>query len=609
MNFFTRAVSQSFQGALKAFGRFPAAIACALVFAAVTLAEIQLDTAEYNFLFSCLRWALGFGAVFSMAGVVLAHSRFESQKTFYAANLLAALAAAALFLLLYFFSGRDLGTVTVVSELARARVIAAIVVSAFAFVVLAASPKAQSDFARSFFMTHKAFFIALIYALVMWAGTAGVAAAVESLLYHDMSPKVYSYLATVSGLIAFTLFLGYFPDFRKGQNDEHRITAQKQPRFIEILFGYIMVPLVLALTLVLLIWATKTALSGMNASFNQLAEIAAAYTLGGLWLHIMVTHHETALAKWYRLIYPIAALVILVFEAWALVLQLQDFGLKSTEYFFILLWLFAAVSALLLLIMKSKAHPAMIVLFCALAVVAVLPFVGYQPLSVTMQANRLEKILAGEDMLQNNAVTAAAKTPDEDVRIKITDAVYYLAGVDGAKLPAWFNPDFDDAAVFKKSFGFDPAWPQNGPGDAGDTFRISAWLPSSALDISAYRWAVNFSGMDMYGEKTVTVEGEKGIYKIYWTVDANTGIPTVKVVLAGDVIYDQDLGAYLGQMEEKYPAKQGSSGEAKAEDMYLPVVTDDIKMLLVFDYLDGYTDSKTTYYNVTLNTLYFNENQ
>jgi predicted neutral ceramidase superfamily lipid hydrolase len=184
MNSFTRSISQISKGAVKAFQTFPAALACAVAFAIVTMIRIQLDWPQqeaYNLLFNCLHWAFALGAVFSLAAITAAQSRFNTAKAFLTANLLGAAAAVVTFLLLYLFGGTDqvqtASRVVSASGLSASRVGVAILVSFIAFIILAGYPKAQSDFARSFFMTQKALLIALIYGGVIMAGTSGVAGA------------------------------------------------------------------------------------------------------------------------------------------------------------------------------------------------------------------------------------------------------------------------------------------------------------------------------------------------------------------------------------------------------------------------------------------------
>lgn len=589
MNAFVRSVSNMFRGGLKAFQTFPAAIGCALGFAVVTIIRIELDWPQqepYNFLFNCLHWALALGAVFSLAAITAAQSRANSKNAFAVSNLLGIAAAAVAFLGLYLLGGIDLSwnRYLVLADLSVARVGMAMLVCLILFVILAGYPKDRSDFPSALFMTLKAFFIALIYGGVLMAGSSGVAGAIQSLLYHDMSSKVYQYIGTIVGFLTFTIFVGYFPDFRKGSQDAHRETAQKQPRFIEVLFGFILIPIVLALTVVLLIWAGKTVLSGMQVPFVQLSGIAASYTIGGLWLHAMTVRHESGLAKTYRLVYPLASAVILAFEAWAVVTQLQSSGLKTTEYYFILVWLLAAAGVVLLVIQKFKTHAAIAAVACVLAIVSVLPVIGYHDLSVSAQTTRVETLLKNEGMLQNGQLTPAVTKPEQDVRAAITDAVSYLAGVQNARLPAWFSQDLNSSTVFLEKFGFEQTWVVSGeeyPQGTGDYRGTYLSLAAGAVDISGYTWAINPQVEYNKGQGSVTFDGAKGTYQVDWSV-VNGGIPTLRIQLNGAMILEQDLRDYIDAVTEKYPPGDKGNMTAPLSDMSLRLETSEIDALLVF---------------------------
>ena len=615
MNFFTREIPQISKGAVKAFKTFPAAIASALGFAIVTMIRIQLDWPEqetYNFLFNCLHWAFSLGAVFSLAAITAAQSRYEEARAFTTANLLGAAVVATTFIMLYFFGGTDpaleASRFARVSGLAASRVGVAIQVSFIAFIILAGYPKDQSDFARSLFMTQKAFFIALIYGAVLMGGTSGVAGAVQALIYRDMSWKVYAYIATLVGFLTFTIFVGYFPDFCKGRIDQKRETAQKQPQFVEILFEYIMIPIALALTAVLLVWAGKTVASGMEASFVRLSSIATSYAVCGIWLHIMVTHKESGLAKFYRKIYPFAALVILAFEAWALLVQLGKSGLKTTEYSFILIWIIAVVAAVLLIRLKARAHTAIAILTCSLAVFSVMPAVGYHALPVKAQVGRLEKLLVSQGMLEGDKLVPAASEPEREVRESITDAVVYLAGAENAKLPAWFDRRLRERSVFKTKLGFEQTWPEPEyePGRV-EYMRTHLTLQPGAVDISSYSWAVDLQ--EEKGEAFVTIEGDKGVYSIDWITDFQTGIPTLKIELDDRVILEEDMNAYIDRIAEAFPPGQPERIEADLKDMSLQLETPEVDVLLVFSNIQINVDPRrdTINYWLDLRALYLNE--
>ncbi|MDD3350757.1 MAG: DUF4153 domain-containing protein [Eubacteriales bacterium] len=619
MNTFAKSIQKVFQGVMNSFKAFPETIICALAFSIVTMVRIQLDWPEqeaYNFLLNTLHWSFALGAIFSLATTTAIHARFHKPKSLLYGYLLGVAAVVITFGLLYLFGRPDpalaASRVISVSQIAAARVTAVMVVSFVAFIILAAYPKDKSDFARSFFMTHKAFFIALIYGAVIMGGTSGVAGAVQALLYEDMSSKVYMYLGTLVGFLTFTIFVGYFPDFQKGELDEHREVAEKQPRFIEVLLGYIMIPILLALTAVLLLWTAKTTLTGQGASFMLLSGIATSYAAVGIWLHIMVTNYETGIAKFYRRVYPFAALLILGFEAWALVVQLNKYGLKTAEYFFALLWILAVAAAVLLIIKQAQAHKMIAYIFCVLAIVSVLPVIGHHVFPVAAQIDRVEGILIEEGMLKDGELSAAKKEPSLQTREAITDAVLYLAYQQTKKLPSWFDPNMTDNYTFTKKFGFEQAWPESedmGVSDPGSNIGISLRLPPEVIEISGYRWAANLSDFEEKGRARVVIDGERGSYEVNWSINTPDGIPVLLVTLDDRVILEEDMNSYIDKITAKYPPGEKNVPVGELEDMTMKLETAEISVLLVFSNVDINVNTKQDefYYWLSLSALYMNE--
>lgn len=634
MNTLKKAISNIFKGAADALKTFPAAIGCAACFAIVTIIRIELEWPKqepYNFLFNCLHWAFALGAIVSLPLITAAQSRINTKKAFLYANIMGVTAALASFLILFYFAGNGPSITgyryAVISNIALARVSAIMLVSMLAFMVFAGLTKPQPDlanpqldsvkpkldFAKSFFMTHKAFIIAMIYGAVVMAGASGVAGAIQGLLYEDMSSKVYMYIGTLSGFLAFTIFVGYFPDFRKDAEDEHRQVAQNQPRFIEILLGSIMVPIVLALTVVLLLWAAKTISSGMTAYFYTLYGIAASYTIGGIWLHIMLTHHQTGMAKFYKRVYPIAALVILLFEAWAFVIQISASSLKFTEYAFGMVWILAAASAIFMLVRKENAHRLIVIAACILTFIYVLPIVGYNALPVTAQSKRLEKLLVSEAMLANGEIIPAAKAPSPSVRESITDAVDYLSYANDAKLPAWFDKNLSHPDKFKTAMGFEQTWPKtdyDGSGGQTDYMSTMLYLQPGAVDISGYQWALNPQDEYGMGQTYATVVGNKGTYDVYWDVSAEKNIPLLKIIKDETVILEKDMKELVDAVVEKYPLGQSKSVPGTAEDLTVKASCDEVAVMIVIRHIEIslYPKEDIINYWVNLDAIYMYEN-
>jgi hypothetical protein len=617
MNAFKESILQVSKGALKAFQSYPASVASALAFSIVTMVRIQMDWPEqeaYNFLFNCLHWSFAIGAVFSLAAITAAHSRFNTKKAFLTANLLGAGAVAVTFLLLYFFGGSDASDATYrylsISNLALSRVSAFVFISVVSFIVIIAKHNDYLDFAKAFFMTHKALFIAMIYGSVIMSGVSGVAGAIQALLYRDMSVKVYEYIGTLVGFLAFTIFVGFFPDFKKAEIDPRIEETSTQPRFIEVLFSSIMVPIALALTLVLLLWTIRSTFSSTEIPFVRLSAIATSYAIGGIWLHIMVTHHKSRLPEFYRLVYPYAALVILAFEARALLIQLSAYGLKSTEYSFILIWIFSVTAALLLIIKKAKSHITLSLTTCVLALVAVFPILGYHALPVAMQVNRLENILTEQGMLSGDKIVPAQSEPELGIRESITDSVMYLAYAQDAKLPEWFDRDLGENNVFKLKFGFEQVMPRFEEEYYGGKY-ISLRLPSEAVDITGFRWAFsleNFEGKDAIASAVVT--GDNGQYRVQWSLNTTSGIPKLIIEKDGQIILEDDMNLYVDRITEKFPPGESRGNTVTLEDMTYTIETTEITVLLVFNNIEINVDNQQDKINywIHMNTLYMKEN-
>lgn len=620
MGNFSKYVKKVFLGAGLAFGRYPASIACALGVSILTLVRIALlDTLlvekfKSDFLFSCLYLALIFGAILSLAAVTVSKTHFKSSKAFILANLIGPLAALVSFGALYKFAGlvpRYGGSDPIVSPLATGRMIVFTVISFVAFIVASALPATDSggktrglmalDFDKAFFMTLKGLFTALVYGWIIFAGVSGVAAAFKALLYIDMSPKVFMVIGTLAGFVAFTIFLGYFPDFSKGSEDENRQIAEKQPRFIELLLGNILVPIMLALTLVLLAWAGKTVFMGMDVSFVALSSIAAAYTIGGIILHMLVASYEGGLAKFYRRFYPLASFIILAFEAWALSNQLKSSGVKLAEYWFILVWITAAAGAILLLTLKKRAYILIVSAACALALIAVMPGVGYYAVPVRSQTARLEKFLTAENMLQNGNLLPAQKEPSYEVKAAITDSADYLIFANDAKIPAWLKGLGEDSKKFKENFGFERTHYQgiDLENSEEDYFNINLGTDSSAMDISEYDLALNAQllsdiklAQDPNSSRDIKLEGQSGTYSFSLKNDLYSQNDPVFVVSLGEKqILQADLTLFVEGLKKKYAGTEYKYG-ASLEDMTLKLESPEIKLMLVFDSIGMNVDHK-----------------
>jgi hypothetical protein len=303
--------------------------------------------------------------------------------------------------------------------------------------------------------------------------------------------------------------------------------------------------------------------------------------------------------------------VILAFEAWALINQLNKVGMKTDSYFFGLILVMAVAAVVLLLAVKEKAHVTIALIICVLAVFSILPGLGYQALPVASQSHRLEKLLTSQGMLEGIELKPASILPVQSVREQITDSVDYLSGVENAKLPAWFDKRLVDNSQFKAKLGFDKIWPtETGNPDYNSGYvGTSLILSPVATDISNYQWAVSMQDNSGKGEPSVTIEGDKGTYLIRWTMNPPSGIPSLKIELDNRVILEKDMNEYIDRLSTAFPPSRLNPVSASLEDMSLALETPEVTVLLVFSNIDINVDPSqdVTNYWFNLSALYMAE--
>ena len=86
----------------------------------------------------------------------------------------------------------------------------------------------------------------------------------------------------------------------------------------------------------------------------------------------IISSYTGKIAKFYKRAYPFAGILILIFEAWAIFIQVNKFGIKTGEYSFISIWIFASISLVLLILLKDRAYRKIAILAAAISIIVVL---------------------------------------------------------------------------------------------------------------------------------------------------------------------------------------------------------------------------------------------
>lgn len=600
-----------FSAPLRALKKFPLASFFSFILVLLSLVRIQTDLTEaqgLSFLLSSLSWSLAFATALSMAAVAFSSRRDYGRKGFFLSNLVVIAFSLSLFILLFSFSstpsvdsGRDNGFI---SLLAAARVAAAMFISLQLFVLIISAPKAAApakdlaadqnlrryqfdlqgrNYVRTLFILLQSAAIAAVYGLIIFIGASSLAAAVNFLLLPAMSSKVYGYIGVISTYIIFTVFLGQLPDIKKEKEQEWE-KAGRQPRFIEILFGNVLAPIFLAFALVLLLWTGQTVAYGIKTSFSGLVGIVSTYSLGGIGLYLMLAEQNSKIAKIYRKVFPPATLLIHIVAFTVLLQSIRKEGIKYGEYWFILISVFVFASLSLFLTGKGRAYLFTAILSMVLAVLSVLPLIGYSALPAKSQIRRLEKILIAEEMLDERGIVPAIKLPDTKSRWNISDAVEFLAFGEYDNFPHWFKRELGHDDIFRRTFGFSKLWSEDDQSQL-DYYAISFYLADQSFAIKTYDLAVSLDNLSGGEAESFSFEGENGLYQLDWTANGSKP-PIFSISLHQEPIVEVDLQAYFAKLADKYPGDSSFDRAAEIEDMSVEFETEEASFLLLFQHAE-----------------------
>lgn len=613
MRSFLKAIINILKRGGFAFINYPVSMFFAICLAFLSIWMIYSAPLTNYKLFYSLQWTFAFGAFLNMALCVISKKVDGRQSSFITANIGALLISTGTFFAIYFAKGSS------ISENSMTRVLAATVISFLVFLFVPTFKSRKIQYNQMIFMTVKSFFIAAVYALVIMLGFFFVAFAVQSLLYEKMSNDIYSYISILSGLLGYAFFLGYFPDFLKEEDasDERIDKAIKQPRFAEILFQNIMIPILAALTIVLLIWSIRILITRVWPDYSQTIAIFTTYSLVGIFLYLLVSSYDNIIVRLYKRIIPLTTLLFLAFEAYTIINRISLFGVKPAEYGVSFLWLFAAVSSVIFIFIPVRGNRVTSYVAIALIAVFVMPVIGASDASFSLQSKRLENLLVQNEMLKDGKITSNQNVSSND-KIDITDATEYLYKQENKTAPGWLVASLPSINEFTTVYGFNPEYSRdNGQNPINQASYVVFRPDYSPIPLDGYQYFITRELIDSKNE--ISIDTDKGRYTFQYNyssadIKAGTGTNTPELVikLKNREVLNKNLDDFKSALISKYPVGFSDSNKGDRlipiKDMTCVISGESIQVMLVFQSITFTTESsgKQTIYFETQG-IYFKE--
>lgn len=484
-------LQQTFQGITRAGTRYPLTL---LFLLAVTIVNAIRINQEKD-LYTNLLFTLFVGAIVSGVAQQLYERFFHKQSQRFIL-----MAAAILITVVYYF-------IIPTTNLYDLEVGIKTSVFIFALVllfILIPTIKSKLTFNESFMAAFKAFFITLLFTLIIAAGVSSILFAIDRLLFPIGNKLMLHVSNVIFSLFATLYYLSFTPLYEDNKNykTEKLEEATSVPKMLEILISYVIIPLTVVYTAILLAYIVLNIRSNFWTD-NLLEPMLVSYAVIVIIVYLLSSTIKNQFAGLFRTIFPKLLVPIVLFQTIASVLKIGEMGITQGRYYVILFGLFATIAGLLfsfLPVNKNGIAIAILIVFCTLSII---PPIDAFTVSRINQTNLLEEILVKNKMLEKDKIIPTSSISKGD-KIKITGTANYLAEMNYARKIDWLPDDLSSNNKFEKTFGFEKEYENQDIGDMGRYINLS-YEEDFNLSLEGYQHLIRLhlypSDSDLSNEK------------------------------------------------------------------------------------------------------------
>lgn len=391
-------------------------------------------------------------------------------------------------------------------------------------------------FSRSFMVFFKAIFVAFLFSLVLMLGLFAIVGA-YSFLIQAIDYNIYAHIGAFTWFGFFTLyFLSLIPHFPKDYSlaDENYIRSASVPKFLEILLSYIVIPIIIAYTLILLLYIVQN-ITGDFWNNSLLEPLLVSYVVAGWFTLFLIDTLENKTVHVFKKLFPPLLFIVTGLQGASSFIKYQHLGITDGRYFILLFVIFSTLSSLLYLFWHRKMAwiPGLLII---LSIISILPYIDAVSIGTYSQTQQLEATLTRNNMLENNKIQPNTKLSKADKR-RIVESYNYLQKVDELEKLPYFDTNYLSSRDFAQVFGFeryslDEVTPNEGRQQPKNVYIDMDQEDSLQLDVSNANLFIPFSVYDGKilqandtNELTVTYQNQE--YQLVWEEDAEKQLRVV----------------------------------------------------------------------------------
>lgn len=307
----------------------------------------------------------------------------------------------------------------------------------------------HKDFVAYVAKILRAFIISNIYSFIVFIGISGIIFALNSLFKFNFGSSVYLRVA----IFSFILFnvVTFFSDFPKVRDS---FTDYKYPKAFRILLVYIITPIVIIYTAILLAYFVKILVLWQipNNLIVNLVIWFASFSI--VYLFFLSRVETITFINKFKIVFPFTLFPLLGMMFFAIYLRIKEYGMTENRYIVIAVGLWIFLSLIYYIFYRDNSNITIPIFLSVIILITGLGPASATSLSIRSQNARFEKLLrdnkmiAGEEIKPNINIESEAKS-------QIVDIVSYMVRTDRVDKLSYMPKDFKlSEDNFTKLFGF-----------------------------------------------------------------------------------------------------------------------------------------------------------
>lgn len=295
----------------------------------------------------------------------------------------------------------------------------------------------------------KAFIISNIYSFIVFIGVSGIIFALESLFKFNFADLVYLRVA----IFSFILFnvVTFFADFPKVSDS---FIDYKYPKAFKILLVYIITPIVIIYTGILLAYFIKILLLWQipNNLIVNLVIWFASFAV--IYLFFISRIDSIDFINKFKIIFPFTLFPLLAMMFFAIYLRIREYGITENRYLVVAGGVWILLSLIYYIFYRDNSNITVPIFLSVIILISGIGPASATSLSVRSQNSRFEKLLKENKMLAGEEIKPNLNI-DSDAKNQIIDIVSYMVRTDRVEELSYMPKDFKlSEDSFKKLFGF-----------------------------------------------------------------------------------------------------------------------------------------------------------